>query len=334
MNEKRSAYFIDQRSGNMKIVVLEGNSLGNDVDLSALGQFGEVVIYGQSTMEDTPDKVKDADIVIINKIHMNEDTLGRAGRLKMIAITATGYNMIDRAYTADRGIAVANVPGYSTDSVAQHTFALALYLVNQMAYYDQYVKSGEYVKADIFSHFDRRIHELAGRTWGIIGMGDIGRKVAEIASVFGCRVLYYSTSGQNKNQPYPCVELDTLLAQSDIVSVHAPLNEATKGLMNLEKFRKMKPGAVFINVARGAIVNEADLVQALKEGSIAAAGLDVLAEEPMREGSPLLEIQDSGKLVVTPHIAWATCEARQRVVDEVCRNIDAFLRGEKRNLIP
>lgn len=318
----------------MKIVVLESDSLGDDVDLSALGRFGEVAVYGQSTLEDTPDKVKDADIVIINRILMNEDTVGGAEHLKMIAITATGYNMIDREYTSGRGIAVANVPGYSTDSVAQHTFALALYLVNHMAYYDQYVKSGAYTKTDIFNPFSRKIHELAGKTWGIIGMGDIGRKVAEIASVFGCRILYYSTSGQNKKQPYSCVELDALLAQSDIVSVHAPLNEATKGLMNLEKFRKMKPGAVFINVARGAIVNEADLVQALKEGSIAAAGLDVLSEEPMQEGSPLLEIQDSGKLVVTPHIAWSTCEARQRVVDEVCRNIDAFLRGEQRNLIP
>lgn len=318
----------------MKIVLLERNSLGKDVDLSALNRLGEVVSYGRSTVEDTPGKVKDADIIIVNKIRMNEETLKEARNLKMIAITATGYNMIDKAYTDSRGIAVANVAGYSTDSVAQHTFALALYLVNQMAYYDQYVKSGEYIKSDIFSHFDKKIYELAGKTWGIIGMGAIGQKVAQIAQLFGCRVIYYSTSGKNRSQGYECVELDTLLAQSDILSIHAPLNEATENLITREKLAKMKSSAILINVARGPIVNEADLAEALREGRIAGAGLDVLSAEPMRADNPLCAIGDSGRLVITPHIAWATSEARQRVVDEVYFNIEAFLRGEKRSLIP
>lgn len=318
----------------MKIVILEANSLGRDIDLKVFEKLGELVIYDQSDAKDTPEKIKDADIVIVNKVPMNEQTLKDAVNLKMIAITATGYNIIDKAYTDSRGIAVANVGGYSTDSVAQHTFALALYLIDQMDYYDKYVKTGEYVKSDIFCHFDKKIFELAGKTWGIIGMGAIGRKVAEIARVFGCRVIYYSTTGKNHNQEYDAVDLDTLLAQSDILSVHAPLNPVTENLMNMENFRKMKSSAILINVARGPIVNEADLVTALKEGIIAGAGLDVISAEPMKEGNPLLEIQDSGKLVVTPHIAWATGEARQRLTDEVYLNIEAFLRGEKRNLIP
>jgi glycerate dehydrogenase len=317
----------------MKIVILEGNALGKDVDQSVFGQLGELVYYDHSTIEDTPDKVKDADIIIVNKIPMNEQTLGQAPHVKMIAITATGYNMIDQEYTSGRGIAVANVGGYSTDSVAQHTFALALYLTNQMAYYDRYVKEGNYADSAIFCHFGRKIMELAGKTWGIIGMGAIGRKVAEIARTFGCNVMYYSTSGKNTNQEYECVDLDTLLAQSDIVSIHAPLNPVTENLMNLENLKKMKPSAILINVARGPIVNERDLVTALDQHIIAGAGLDVVSVEPMRRDNPLLEIQDSNRLIVTPHMAWATGEARQRLADEVYLNIEAFLRGEARNLI-
>lgn len=318
----------------MKIVILEANSLGADVDLSAFKKLGEVAVYGQSNMQDTSEKIKDADIIVVNKVPMNEQTLAGAENLKMIALTATGYNIVDKAYTDSRKIAVANVSGYSTDSVAQHTFALALYLVNQLAYYDRYVKSGEYVKSDIFSHFDKKIFELAGKTWGIVGLGAIGRKVAEIAKSFGCRVIYYSTSGKNHNTEYTSVDLDTLLSTSDMISLHAPLNAATENFMNLEKFEKMKSTAILINVARGPVVNEKDLVTALKEGMIAGAGLDVISVEPMKSDNPLLEIQDSGKLIVTPHIAWATGEARQRVADETYLNIEAFLKGEKRNLIP
>lgn len=318
----------------MKIVILEANSLGQDVNLKEFEKLGEVVSFGQSNMADTPGKIKDADIIVVNKVPMNEQTLSGAEKLKMIALTATGYNIVDQAYTQKRGITVANVSGYSTESVAQHTFALALYLVNQLAYYDHYVKSGEYVKSDIFSHFDKNIFELAGKTWGIVGLGAIGRKVAQIAETFGCKVIYYSTSGKNHNSEYRNVDLDTLLAESDIISLHAPLNAATENFMNLDKFKKMKSSAILINVARGPLVNERDLVTALKEGMIAGAGLDVISVEPMKADNPLLEVQDSGKLIVTPHIAWATGEARQRVADETYLNVEAFLKGEKRNLIP
>lgn len=318
----------------MKIVILEANSLGKDVDLTAFEKLGEVTVYEQSNSLDTPEKIKDADIIIVNKVPMNEQTLSGAENLKMIALTATGYNIVDQKYTQDRQIAVANVSGYSTDSVAQHTFALALYLINQLAYYDHYVKSGKYVKSDIFSHFDKKIFELAGKTWGIVGLGAIGRRVAQIAESFGCKVIYYSTSGKNHNSDYENVDLDTLLTTSDMISLHAPLNAATENFMNLEKFKKMKSSAILINMARGPLVNERDLVTALKEGMIAGAGLDVISVEPMRSDNPLLEIQDSGKLIVTPHIAWATGEARQRVVDETYLNVEAFIKGEKRNLIP
>ena len=318
----------------MKIVILEANSLGKDVDLTAFEKLGEVTVYEQSNSLDTPEKIKDAEIIIVNKVPMNEQTLSGAKNLKMIALTATGYNIVDQKYIQDRQIAVANVSGYSTDSVAQHTFALALYLINQLAYYDHYVKSGEYVKSDIFSHFDKKIFELAGKTWGIVGLGAIGRRVAQIAESFGCKVIYYSTSGKNHNSDYENADLDTLLTTSDVISLHAPLNAATENFMNLEKFKKMKSSAILINMARGPLVNERDLVTALKEGMIAGAGLDVISVEPMRSNNPLLEIQDSGKLIVTPHIAWATGEARQRVADETYLNVEAFIKGEKRNLIP
>lgn len=318
----------------MKIVLLEAKSLGDDVDLSVFDKLGEVVRYDFSTEEDTPEKVEDADIIVVNKVLMNEQTLSGAKNLKMIAITATGYNMIDKAYTDSHGIAVANVRGYSTDSVAQHTFALALGLLDQVYHYDNYVKSGNYIKSDVFCCFDHMIYELAGKTWGIIGLGAIGRKVADIAKVFGCKVIYYSTTGKNQNPDYDSVSLDELLSQSDILSIHAPLNETTRNFMDMEKFSKMKPSALLINVARGAIINERDLTDALNNNIIAGAGLDVFSAEPMKADNPVLEVKDKSKLLVTPHIAWATVEARQRCADEVALNIEAFLRGEARNLIP
>ena len=313
---------------SMEIVILEANALGKDIDLSVFDKLGHVTKFGQTDWEDQViDRVADADIIIDNKVPMNAHTLQKAAHLKMIAVTATGTNMIDREYMKERGIAVANVGGYSTDSVTQHTFALALFLTQQLAYYDKYVKDGEYVKSDIFTHFGTPIHELKGMTWGIIGLGDIGKSVAQAAEAFGCRVIYYSTSGKNKNPDYEQADWQTLLKESDIISIHAPLNDKTEGMMNLEAFKQMKKTAILINVGRGPIVT------ALNEGMIAGAGLDVISVEPMRADNPLLQIKDSRKLIVTPHVAWATREARQRLVDEVYLNVKAFLEGEKRNLI-
>ena len=256
-----------------------------------------------------------------------------APALKMIAETATGYNNIDINYAKEKNIRVANVAGYSTDSVVQHTFALGLYLIEKMNYYDNYVKSGEYAECPIFSHFSNVFHELSGKTWGIVGLGTIGKGVAKIASDFGCKVIYYSASGKTQDVPYEREEFDEFLKKSDIISIHAPLNDKTNNLFNKEAFDKMKTSTVLLNLGRGPIVNDADLTEALEQGKIAAAGLDVLGKEPIEKDNPLLRIKDSTKLVITPHVAWGTVEARTRLMDEVYENIAAFTKGEARNAV-
>ncbi len=317
----------------LKIVFLERDTLGNDVDLSCFSELGEVVSYAKSEPEKNAVRAAGADILIVNKIPVNEALLAGAEHLKLVCLTATGTNNVDFSYTAKRGIPVANVKGYSTDSVVQHTFALLFYVYEKLAFYDRFVKSGEYTRSDIFSRFDQPFRELAEKTWGVIGLGSIGRRVADIARAFGCKTCYYSTTGANVQPEYRPVSLETLLAESDIVSVHAPLTPATRGLIGKAELARMKPSAVLLNLGRGPIVIEEDLAEALEKGSIAGAGLDVLSVEPMTAENPLLRIQDSSRLIVTPHIAWATVEARQRCSDEVCENIRAFLRGEKRNLV-
>jgi glycerate dehydrogenase len=317
----------------MKIVFMETNTLGEDVDLSVFDQLGEIAKYPCSVPEENAERVKDADVIIVNKIPMNEKTLEKAEKLKLICITATGTNIVDFNYTNSRNITVANVKGYSTQSVVQHTFALFFYVYEKLSYYDEFVKSGKYIRSDIFSHFNVKFHELDGKTWGIVGLGEIGKGVAEIAKLFGCKVIYYSTSGKNSNPDYEQVDLDTLLQKADVISIHAPLNDRTRDLFGEEEFGKMKKSAVLLNLGRGPIVNEAALAKALKENTIAAAGLDVLSAEPMSHDNPLIEIQDSTKLIITPHIAWATVEARQRVVEEVYKNIIAYQKGEERNVV-
>ena len=217
--------------------------------------------------------------------------------------------------------------------MAQHTFALLFYLLEKLRYFDDFVKSGDYSRSKLFCHYGEKFWELSGKTWGIIGLGTIGKKVAQIAQTFGCHVIYYSTSGKNNNDQYERVQLDELLCRSDIVSVHAPLTPQTEGIMNYHAFAKMKKSALFINVGRGPIVNEADLVRALEEELIAGAGLDVMTREPLPEDSPLLRLQDSKKLFITPHIAWASIEARKRLVQELVLNLEAYLKGEDRNRI-
>ena len=317
----------------MRIVFLEADTLGTDTDLSMFDRLGEVVRYGLSDPAQNAERIREADIVIVNKIPMNEETLRYAGKLKLICLTATGTNNIDFGYVKQKGIAVANVKGYSTQSVIQHTFALLFYVYEKLSYYDWFVKSGSYVKSDIFSHFDRKFNELAGKRWGIIGLGEIGRGVAAVASAFGCEVSYYSTSGKNNNPVYERLSLPELLAQSDIISIHAPLTAATENLIGREEIAQMKPSAILLNLGRGPIVNQEALAAALLEGRIAGAGLDVLTEEPMAADNPLLAVQDSTKLIITPHIAWATVEARQRCAKEVYENICAYLRGEDRNRV-
>lgn len=308
----------------MKIVFLDAKTIGDDIDLSGFDKLGEVVKYDFSTPEEAGERTKDADVLIVNKVVVNEMTIGGADHLKLVCVTATGTNNLDKEYLDKRGIAWRNVAGYSTETVAQHTFALLFYLLEKLPYYDGYVKSEKYVDDTMFTHFSNVFHELNGKTWGIVGLGTIGRRVADIAGMFGCRVLYYSTSGKNNQPGYERVDFDTLLAESDIVSVHAPLDANTEGLMNREAFAKMKETAIFLNLGRGPIVVEADLAEALKTNQIMAAGLDVLTAEPMRADNPLREIKDSGRLIITPHIAWASIEARIRLMKMIEEQIREF----------
>ena len=259
----------------MKIVFLDAKSIGDDIDLSGFDQLGEVVKYGFSTPEEAGERTKDADVVIINKVQINEQTIGRADHLKLVCVTATGTNNLDKEYLAKRQIEWRNVAGYSTETVAQHTFALLFYLLEKLNYYDQYVKSEKYIGDTIFTHFSNVFHDLNGMTWGIVGLGNIGRRVADIAKMFGCHVIYYSTSGKNNQEGYERVDFDTLLTTSDIISVHAPLDANTQDLMNAEAFAKMKKSAIFLNLGRGPIVVEQDLADALKNNEIAAAGLGI-----------------------------------------------------------
>lgn len=317
----------------MKLVVLERNSVGTDVDVSCFERFGEVEYYPNTVAENTAERIKDADIIISNKAPMNESTLKDAPNVKLICLFATGFDCVDLAYCKSRGIKVANVVNYSTAAVVQHTILLALALEEKLAFYDDYVKSGAYAAQDRFSNFDRTFGELDGKTWGIVGMGNIGRRVAKVAQALGCNVIFYSASGKSSCTEYERVEFEELLAQSDVLSLHCPLSDRTKGLMNREAFSKMKQTAILVNVARGPVVDTQALYEALTTGQIAAAGLDVLEQEPIAKDDPLGSITDSTKLIITPHMAWASKEARERLVGEVMENIQAFLNGEERNIV-
>ncbi len=309
----------------MKIVFLDAKSVGEDIDLSKFHHLGEFVTYEYTTYEEIPQRAADADILITNKCLINEQSIGNASKLKLVCITATGTNNLDKEYLASRGIEWRNVAGYSTESVAQHTFAMLFYLLEKLDYYNSYVKDGKYANDISFTHFAERFHEIYGKTWGIVGLGSIGRRVADIAKAFGANVIYYSTTGKNNQEGYGRVDFDTLLTTSDIISVHAPLTPETEGLMDAHAFAKMKPSAIFINVGRGAIVKEDDLAKAIENKVIAAAGLDVLCEEPMNPNSPFLRIKDSKRLLITPHIAWASVEARTRLMDIIFNQIKAFI---------
>ena len=308
----------------MKIVFLDAKTIGEDIDLSAYDSLGTVVKYGFSTAEEARERTKDADVIVLNKVEINETSIGEADHLKLVCVTATGTNNLDKEYLKQRGIAWRNVAGYSTETVAQHTFALLFYLMEKLRYYDDYVKTEKYVEDVTFTHFENIFHELSGKTWGIIGLGNIGQRVADIAKLFGCHVIYYSTSGKNTKPGYERVSLEELLRSSDIVSVHAPLDENTRGLMNRKTFALMKREAIFLNLGRGPIVVEQDLADALNGGTIAAAGLDVLCAEPMQRDNPLRTIKDSGKLLITPHIAWASVEARTRLMKTIEKQIREF----------
>lgn len=318
----------------MKIVILERNSVGSDVSVDCISDFGEVTVYGNTvTREEVKERVKEADIIIANKAPLDEETLKDAPKVKLICEFATGFDNCDLAYCSSRGIRVANVRDYCTAMVAQHTFAMALALSEKLPHYDNYVKSGAYSAQDRFSNFDLPFYELEGKVWGIVGMGNIGRRVAKIAEAFGCKVIFYSVTGKSTCTEYRQVDFDTLLAESDFLSLHCPLSELTMNLIDEAALKKMKKTAILLNVARGRVVDNRALYQALVDGEIAAAGLDVVESEPLELSNPLAGLKDSNRLIITPHLAWASVEARTRCVWEAHENIAAFLRGESRNVV-
>lgn len=315
-----------------KIVVLDGKTLGN-VDYIKLNEFGQVIYYDMTSENMVAERIKDADIVLTNKVVLKEKNLKKAKNLKLICEMATGYNNIDIDYARKNNIAVTNVAGYSTNTVAQHTFAMLLHLYDNLSYFDKFVKSGDYSNSDIFTNLDVTYNDLCGKVWGIIGLGAIGKRVAKIAQAFGARVIYYSTSGKNTNPDYAQVDFEELLEKSDVISIHAPLNEKTKGLINYNALSKMKKEAVLINVGRGPIVVDADLARAIDEEIIGGAALDVFEVEPIPQDNPLLSVRNKERLLMTPHVAWASEEARKRLFDDLLENISAFNRGEYRNRV-
>ena len=310
----------------MKIVLLDTLTFG-DTDLGGFERFGEVEAYRTTAPEETMARIQNAEVIVTNKVVITEAMMIRCEALRLICVAATGMNNVDLEGAAKHGISVKNVAGYSTDSVVQHTFSMLFYLMGHSRYYDGYVKSGGWQQSPVFTHLDRPVFEVKGKTWGIIGLGEIGRGVARLATAFGAEVIYYSTSGHNTDADYHRVELEALLQHSDIVSIHAPLNDATKNLIGLSELMQMKRGAVLLNLGRGGIVDETSLARVIDAREF-YAGLDVLEDEPMRDGHPLLGVKHQERLYITPHIAWASVEARTRLVAMVCGNIQDFIDGQ------
>ena len=310
----------------MKMVFLDKKTIGEVSNLNLIHRLGEIEMYDNTLPEEVVNRAAGMDVIITNKVMIDKKTIDALPDLKLICIAATGMNNVDTEYAREKGIETKNVVAYSTDSVAQTTFSMLLYLLNRTAYYDAYVRSSAYGRSDIFTHHGPGFWELAGKRFGIIGLGNIGRRVAKIAEGFGMEVVFYSTTGRNNNINYKRFDLDTLLNTSDVVSIHAPLTDLTENLLTYEKMKMMRRCAILLNTGRGGIVNEADLVRALNENLIGAAGLDVLTKEPISQDSPLLKVMDKDKIIITPHIAWASIEARERLIEKIAKNIEAFVR--------
>lgn len=318
----------------MKIVIADKDSVGTDMDYSIYDELGEVTYYDDKvTEENAAERLKGANVLVINKSQITDKLLDAAPDLELICEFATGFDNANIPACDRHGVKVANVVNYSTASVAQHTFAMLFYLMENLRHYDEYVKSGAYANQSHFCCLDIPFDELDGKTYGIVGMGNIGRKVAQIATAYGAHVIFYASSGHSDCTEYEQVSFDELLTRSDVISLHCPLSDRTRDLFDKRAFEKMKKTAILINVARGAVVVEKDLSDALINGEIAAAGLDVLSPEPMAKDSTLLKIQDSGKLIVTPHLAWASTQARTRCLDEVKKNIASWMEGKPRNIV-
>lgn len=318
----------------MKITFLDAASLGPGLeeDLAGFQKRGSVECWDNTSLEDRVPRLTDTTVAIANRIVFDDGVFAACAKLKLVLLTATGYNNVDLAAARNRGVAVCNVVGYSTESVAQHTLALVLGLMEQTAWLDQFAKS-QWAGSTTFGHLARPFHEIAGKAWGIVGLGNIGTRVAGLARAFGARPSYYSTSGQNRSQDLPRLDLEPLLRTSDIVTIHSPLTPATRGLIGERELAWMKPTAYLVNVGRGGIIDETALAAALDAGALAGAALDVTLPEPPHPGNPLLALGHPERLLLSPHVAWASIESRHRCLDEVGLNLEAWLRGERRNRV-
>ena len=306
----------------MKIVLLDALTFG-ETDLSAFDTLGEVEVFSTTSKEQTQERVKDADVIVTNKVVITKEMMKNSQNLKLICVAATGMNNVDLEGAKELGIEVKNVAGYSTASVIQHTFSMLFYLIGSSRYYDEVVKSGEYAKSPIFTDVSHPFFELKGKKWGVIGLGEIGRGVANIASAFGAEVSYYSTSGVNRTDDFQRASLENLLQTCDIITIHAPLNDKTQDLLNYENLQSVKDGAVILNLGRGGIIDEEAVAKIIDERNI-LFGLDVLTQEPMRADHSLLSVKNRDNLYITPHIAWTSIEAREKLIASVVENIKSL----------
>ena len=314
----------------LKIIILDAASIGDDIDFSVFGEFGKVEIYESTSPEEFTERAKDADVIVQNKYKLDKESLERAPALKLVCQSATGFDNIDVEYCREHGIAVTNVPGYSTDCVAQLTFSMVLNLLMHIPTFNEYIRSGEYAESGIANKLTPQIHEIRGKTWGIVGLGNIGKKVAEIAKAFGCKVI---ACKRTPVPDYECTDLETLCREADIISLHTPLNDETRGLIGEKELSLMKKSAILINVARGAVTDEAAVAKAVLEGRIASFGCDVYSAEPFGRDHPFWDLLPLPNVCLTPHIAWGAYETRVRRIGEMLENIAAFLDGTRRNRV-
>ena len=314
----------------MKIVILDSGTLGADIDLEPIRALGDVIEYKQTLPEEIAQRLTDADVAVLNKCKLNRENLADAKNLKLICVAATGYDNIDLPFCRERGIALCNVPGYSTDSVAQLSVSMALSLVTHLDEFRAFVHSGEYSGSGSANRLEPVYHEIAGQTWGVVGGGGIGSKVAEIAKALGCRVLLCRRKPEDR---YEAADIDRICRECDIISLHVPLTDETRGMISRERIDSMKDGVVIVNTARGAVCDEKAIADAVISGKIGALGCDVYSKEPFGEDHPFSAILDRPNVCLTPHMAWGSYEARQRCVRRMAENITEFYKGNNHNRI-
>ncbi len=314
----------------MNITVFDIDSIGKDIDISPISSLGNTKVFPSTTADELADRIKDTEVAVLNKIKLTKEVLEKAPDLKLICVAATGYDNIDTKYCRENGIAVANVPGYSTHSVAAVTVATVLNLLTHLKEYSAFVADGGYTASGAPNRLTPVFHDLYGKTWGIVGYGNIGKKVADVARAFGCKVIY------SKNTPVDdphCVDIDTLCKNSDIITLHCPLNESTRNLIDSRRLSLMKKSVILVNSARGAVCDESAVAEWVKNGNFGGFGCDVYSAEPFPKNHPFDKIKDKNNVCLTPHVAWASFEARTKVVYEMAENIKAFVNGEKRNRV-